>query len=82
MATTKQELEQWFKRGLEQGATHMVVVCDTYDWEDYPVFVKPDEDARTIAGQYASKNMQKVMEVYDLRLDMAMQMAEPRANHY
>jgi hypothetical protein len=36
MATTMQDLREWYNRGKNIGATHMVVVCDTYDWEDYP----------------------------------------------
>jgi len=80
--TTKQELVAWFNRGVEQGATHMIVVVDTFDHEDYPVYVSPDQDARTVAAKYNGANMQRIMEVYDLRLDRDQQMAEHRAFHY
>lgn len=84
MAANRTQLEQWFDEGVRQGATHMVVVCDTFDYDDYPVYVMPDGDknAREVAEQYRGKNMQKVMEVYDLQMDKAMQMREVRTFHY
>jgi hypothetical protein len=80
--TTKQDLVAWFDRGVKKGATHMIVVVDTYDHEDYPVYVPADRDARTVAAGYDGKNMQRIMEVYNLRLDRDQQMAETRAFHY
>ena len=44
--TTKHEIAQWFDRGVSEGATHMIVVCDTFDHEDYPVYVTPSDDVR------------------------------------
>ena len=44
----------------------MLVVCDTYDWSDYPVFTS---DPNQAVKDNHLKNMQKVMEVYDLRMD-------------
>ena len=57
----------------------MVVVCDTFDWDDYPAFAETDEDC--LKRIEAPGEMQRVMEVYDLRMDKAMQMAEKRAFH-
>lgn len=82
MAATREDIARWFDAGISQGATHMIVVCDTYDWGDYPVYVTPPEDARRKADEYRKKSMQQVMEVYDLNMDKAMQMAEHRAFHY
>lgn len=73
--TSKKEIEQWFRDGVEQGATHMIVVCDTFDYEDYPVYVASDQNFRKIVSKYqlSAGNMQKVMEVYDLSKGMAEQ---------
>lgn len=35
MTTTKEQIREWFVEGVKQKATHMVIVCDTFDWEDY-----------------------------------------------
>ena len=59
----------------------MIVVCDTFDWNDYPVFSSADQFAEK-HKQHDDVNMQKIMEVYDLPLDPEVQIAEPRAFHY
>ena len=79
MATTQQDIREWFERGVEQGATHMIVVCDTFDYEDYPVYVPPDKIPQVVYEEYQGKNMQRVMEVYDLSEDMEAQLKQHRA---
>jgi hypothetical protein len=83
MGTTRTQIGEWFDEGIELGATHMIVVCDTFDHGDYPSYVMPDQNAREFAAsQYGfpnTKNMQRVMEVYDLRKDKAAQINEHRA---
>jgi hypothetical protein len=81
MATTRQEIRQWLKRGKAQKATHMLVVCDTFSYEDYPVFVKPGEDVHKVAESY-NKNMQKLMEVYNLKMDLDTQLFQRRSFNY
>lgn len=59
----------------------MLVVCDSFDHEDYPVYVKgTGADAK-----HKGKNlggMQRLMEVYHLGSDMETQLAEYRAFNY
>jgi len=57
MATTKEDIQRWLDYGKESGATHVIVVCDTFDWEDYPVYVSPTEDVNEEANQRRGKNM-------------------------
>ncbi len=73
--TTKDMISQWFDNGIEEGASYMIVVCDTFDYEDYPVFVAPDEDVDDKKRHYANLSMQKVMEVYDLCANKQTQLA-------
>lgn len=82
MPTTREEIKGWFKRAKDNGATHLIVVCDTFDYEDYPVEVKPDEDVRKVEAQYNGPNMQKVMEVYNLSMDMDKQLGQFRSFNY
>lgn len=79
MGTSKEEIKNWIKTGQDKGATHMIVVCDTYDWDDYPVYVMPNEDVQTIYKQNHGPNMQKVMEVYNLKKDIQTQLNQHRA---
>lgn len=80
--TTKATLQEWFERGqaTDASVTHMIVVCDTFDYEDYPVYVKAGEDASEAVEKH-SGNMQKVMEVYSYGLPLEGQLAEFRAYH-
>jgi hypothetical protein len=80
--TTQDDIREWLKRGVKEKQTHVIVVCDTYDHEDYPVFVGKDKDVREIAAKYQGQNMQRIMEVYNLSLPLEDQLKEVRAFHY
>lgn len=82
MAASMSDIRGWFESGVEQGATHMIVVCDPFDHEDYPVYVKPNEDVREKEASYAGRNMQRVMEVYNLGMGMDEQLSQRRAFNY
>ncbi len=82
MAASAADISKWFDNGVAKGATHMIIVCDTWDYEDYPVYVQKDENAFKIEKKYNSSNMQKVMEVYSLSLSKEEQMNERRSFHY
>lgn len=70
--TTRQEISNWFDRGLEQGAKHMLIICDTFDHEDYPSYTKTDFDC--LLKYREPGKMQRVMEVYDLSCDKQEQL--------
>ena len=82
MGTSRKEIEEWIKEGQEEGATHMIVVCDTFDYEDYPVFVKKGQDARKVFEGHHGQNMQRVMEVYNLSMDIQKQLNEHRSMNF
>ena len=81
MGTTQADIRGWLKHAKEGGATHMLVVCDTYDHADYPVDVMPGEDVKAAFAKHDGPNMQRVMEVYALHLDLESQLKEHRAYH-
>lgn len=64
--TSRETLEQWFNRGVERKATHMIVVCDTFSYDDYPVYVLDAGQLENAKSQYDGVNMQRIMETYDL----------------
>jgi len=75
MAATREEISSWFDRGISQNATHMIVVCDTFDHDDYPVFATGDNDTKEKFKHYDGNNMQRVMEVYSLHADKQEQLS-------
>ena len=81
MGTTKTTISRWFESGKRMKATHMLVVCDMLNHENYPVYVKKTEDVHEKYKEYDGSNMQKVLEVYSLSRPMEMQLQEVRAFH-
>lgn len=85
MATTTREiLGKWFEQGkIERpNATHMVVTCDTFDYDDYPVYITAStpENARQQARFYDnSSSMSRLMEVYSYAVPIEEQL-EARYN--
>lgn len=78
--TTQSEIGTWFDEGIAQGASHMLVIVDTFDYEDYPVFVKSAEEVRNKAASPGS--MQRVMEIYNLALDKQTQLNATRVYNF
>ena len=81
-AADERQIRAWLADAERLGATHLIVVDDTFDHDDYPVYVMPDQDVREVAKQYDNVNMQRIMEVYSLALDKDMQIDEHRAFHW
>jgi hypothetical protein len=68
MAASLEEIRTWFETAEQNNSSHMIVVCDTYDWEDYPVYVSPQESIVEEMAKYDDVNMQRIMEIY--RIDL------------
>jgi len=66
------EISDWFDRGVTDEQSFMLVVCDTFDYENYPVYVATVDEAREIKD--SPGNMQKVMEIYNLHADKFLQL--------
>lgn len=71
---TQSEIRNWLHHS-DVCDTHMLVICDTFSHEDYPVYTA---DVQASIKRYNNASMQRVMEVYDLRQDFETQLAEKR----
>ena len=84
MPATRADIQGWLTEARSREATHLIVKCDSFDFRGpesrccYPVYVSPDEDVREIE----TKNDDRTMEVYSMRLTDEEQLAEARAFHY
>ena len=76
MAAKKEFIRKWLQRATKEDS-HMLVVCDTFDYEDYPVFVNKNEDVNNKIKHY-SENMQRVVEVYNLSINLESQLEAHR----
>lgn len=77
---TKTEIGEAFLRGKDKGAGYMLVVCDTFDYSNYPVYAADLDECLSKFKAIDGKEMQKVMEVYDLSYDMQEQLNTARCN--
>lgn len=75
--TTRQDISRWFDAGVKQKSMFMFVICDTFSYEDYPWYKNSVQDALDLQREFP-KNMQKIMEIYDLRKDKEKQLKEKR----
>lgn len=80
--TTKNTIREWLTRDTVKKCTHMLVVCDTFSYEDYPVYVSKGESVKEIYAKFNGKDMQRVEEVYSFNHDIEKQLGEKRAFHY
>jgi hypothetical protein len=78
---SREHIGRCFDKGKAIGATYMIMCVDTFDYSDYPVFVHENEDLNKKIDDHDKENMQRVLEVYDLRLDKSMQLNEVHAWH-
>lgn len=69
MAATREDVNRWIKSAKEMGATHIISVCDTFDYDDYPVFVMPNENLEERKKEYNGVNMQRINEVITINKD-------------
>lgn len=82
MSTSREQIRAWLLEGEAKGATHTIIVCDTFDYGDFPVHVMPGTDVRREEQKQRDMPMQRVMEVYSHKLDHQTQLNEPRSFHY
>lgn len=78
MGTTREDIRAWLESGKEQGALFMIVATDTFDYEDYPVYVLKGADVKKEVERLRAEPMTKVMEVYSYGRDLDEQLAQGR----
>ncbi len=67
---TSQEFNDGYRNGLANGATHMLIIWDIYDFEDTYQFISycsPEQDINDVIEYYTAPGFYKVAAVYDLR---------------
>lgn len=80
MGTTRADIKEWLERYEDSGATHLVIVCDSFSYEDYPVPINSSKELAELEKRHRDgKNMQRIMEIYNYSLDLEKQLNEERA---
>jgi hypothetical protein len=66
MAATKRDVDRWILQGKKHNFAFIISVCDTFDHDDYPVYVTYGEDLEKRKSKYDGVNMQRINEIIDL----------------
>jgi len=74
MAASSVDISEWFDRGIDNRFQYMIVACDTFDYEDYPCYCANMDALKQKLSDLVSAGMQRVMEIYDLRLPKQSQL--------
>lgn len=77
MSATKEDIRSWLKEGIEKGATHVIIALDTWDYENYPVYVYSGESVQVKVDSYKTKE-DRIDEVYNLSMDIQEQLNQRR----
>lgn len=83
MTATRSDISHWLDELYAEGSpyTHMIVGCDQFDYEDYPVYITKNEDVRAKVTEMLEGQMTGVHEVYDRSLEKEAQLNESSAWH-
>lgn len=81
MTASLLDIKGWLSQARKIGATHLIVAVDTFDYENYPVYVSPKEDVEKEFMRITDQSMQRVDEIYNLSMDINKQLKENRAFH-
>ena len=57
---------KWLDEAKEQEAKFIVVVCDCFDYEDFPVYCKTEYAKNVAVEEYSAMAMHRIMEVIEL----------------
>ncbi len=63
MAASRNDVDRWISIARENKSEFIISICDTWDYEDYPVYCDDIEELRKRYTEYAAKDMQKINEV-------------------
>ena len=82
MTCSFDDITQWLTEAEHKGATHLIVACDSFDHDNYPIFVMPGENVKERYDKVYGSNMQHVDEVYNMSMDIMRQRLEHRALNF
>ena len=82
--TPRQEIIDSYIEGVATGATHMLVVWDTWNFEDsytFIVYSYPYQDVSSLINYYNAPGFYKVSAVFAMHLDIKQQLSEKPCWH-
>lgn len=69
MTATRSDVDRWIKDAKKKKARFIISVCDTWDYDDFPVYVMPNENLEEKKKSYNGVNMHTINEVIRINED-------------
>lgn len=69
MAASRKDVDRWIDTGKQRGYKYIISVCDTFDYDDYPVYIKDLNELKDRVDDYDGVNMQKINEIIRINDD-------------
>lgn len=80
MSASKQDIKGWLKEAKgKNNCTHLIVALDTFDYDNYPVFIYTHDNVVECVEIIQAESMQSVDEVYNLSMSIEEQLSVPHA---
>lgn len=62
MAANRKDVDRWISYAKENKIKYIISVCDTFDWDDYPVYCETIEKLKVEIPSH-QRGMQKINEI-------------------
>lgn len=66
MTASKQDVDRWIETAKKRGSKYIVSVCDTWDWEDFPIYCANENERDDAYAKNDNVNMQRINEVINI----------------
>lgn len=63
MAASRNDIDRWIKNAKEDKKSFILSVCDTFDWDDYPVYCETYAELVNAHATHNGRNMQRINEI-------------------
>ena len=69
MTASRKDVNRWIDTAKTKGCKYIISVCDTFDWDDYPVYIKNMDELIMRIDNYDGTNMQEINEIIRINDD-------------
>jgi hypothetical protein len=69
MTATRDDVNRWIDTAKSKGCKFIISVCDTFDWDDFPVYIKDLNELILKVDNYNGTNMQTINEIIRINDD-------------
>lgn len=69
MAATRNDVDRWIETAKSRGCKYIISVCDTFDYDDYPVYCEDLNKLIMRVDHYDGADMQIINEIIRINDD-------------